>query len=202
MSRISPRKLVCFEKGTSLETTTFLPKCVDLKTAVIVRDDRLNKFSASIPTITFGQNMDRILCINCLYFSPWIASAPPFGFTEVSTWFGRFVERMSEAAQGVKCPSDIVFVNLDLVMSHDGEDVQSVTKAKRKAYSDSIASFAGRAGRQEDRRASSTSRVRNSMKTYLAEYDWEGDSTEEQLRPWLDKERGVAAGQAESQDQV
>lgn len=206
MNRISPRKLVCFEKGTSIATTTFLPKCADLKTTAIVRDDRLIKFSALFPTITFGQNMGRIVCINCLYSSPWIAYAPPFGLTEVSTWFGRFVERMSEAAQRVVCPSDIVFVNLDLIVARMArekrDDVLYATRTMQKAYPDSIASFAGKAGRKTAEQAQQVKFKFISMKTYLADYDWEEDLTEEQVGPWLDTEREVVAGEAESEDEV
>jgi hypothetical protein len=107
--------------------------------------------------------------------------------------------------------NDVILVNFEAVprylSSLDPRLEETMTAAEwatlsvEKVYLDYLSTVTAWSG--QDMKSAEEARqvkfVYISMKTYLAEYDWKGELTEEQVRPWL--EQGVEAKKKDS-DQI
>lgn len=105
-----------------------------------------------------------------------------------------FLQRLFGAAKLATCPNDIILVNYEAVASRhisieDRKDMtllQVANDTVQKAYLAHLntihpVSYPGIKTVEQARQVKFTF---VSMTTYLAEYDWKGELTEEQVRPW------------------
>ena len=71
---------------------------------------------------------------------------------------------------------------------------EAATLDTRTAYLDSLSTVDSTRGRPQWKSEEEARQVTFefvSMKTYLAEYDWEGEFTQEQLEPWMTREEWI-----------
>lgn len=106
-----------------------------------------------------------------------------------------FLKRLFAVARLLACPAELVFVNFETVASRNVSPVdregqtssEAATRAVQNAYLASLATAIPSNGpllkSEEEARQVRFKFV--SMPIYLAKYDWEGELTEEQVRPWL-----------------
>jgi hypothetical protein len=126
-----------------------------------------------------------------------------------STWhpFKRdhFCRSILNTAQIADCPTSITIVHMESIDSdYQGGSfcVKWLTEVFQKDYLESIPTFAGAPGKKTAEQAQQVKIKFVSMATYLAEYDWVGELTEEEVRPWLDAARKIRAGGTRDENEV
>jgi hypothetical protein len=199
-SGILPRKLVCHKSSFGNNLIDLLPFCPDLKTAVLRYAPLLKQ---DVDLIFSGQSIDHLIVIR---------SKKPVYALEPSPWpefiWKQFCGVILDAAQIADCPNSITIVNLESIgdrfeTREEGySPAESVTKAVQKAYLDSIPIFAGTSGKKTAEQAQQVKIKFVSMATYLAEYDWKGELTEEEVRPWLDADGKIRARETDGESEV
>jgi hypothetical protein len=196
LSKIQPRKLVCHMSYWRYGPNKFLPFCPDLKTAVI---RYLSLWEGDIEPVFSGQNIDHLVVIGL---------ARPAN-DRSSSWhpfmWDRFCSSILDTAQIADCPTSITIVHMESIDSdYQGGCfcVKWLTEVFQKDYLESIPTFAGTPGKKTAEQAQQVKIKFVSMATYLAEYDWRGEMTEEEVTPWSDAVRKIRAGGTNGEDEV
>jgi hypothetical protein len=188
---MSPRKLVARRAGLRQRRINHLHFDTETKTTVNVATDPIDLQFLPL-------NLDRLYRREGLNInkSTLIWSDTYADMTLAAVW-DLFLTRLFGVARLATCPSDIILVNFETIAGRrisleDRKDMTSpqvATDAIQKAY---LAYLTGldemtSPGFKTAEQARQVTFTFLSMPTYLAEYDWEGELTEEEVRPWLEE---------------
>ena len=191
LGQISPRKLVVRGAGLRNHRILDLPSDTNREStvSVVTTLGELCHLRSHIDTLLYyrAPNMRRSTFI---YWS----KCPDTSLFAAPGW-DLFLNRIFAVARLLACPAESVFVNFETVASRNVSPVdregqtlsEAATRAVQNAYLASLATATPSNGpllkTEEEARQVKFTFV--SMPIYLAEHDWRGDLTEEQVRPWL-----------------
>lgn len=144
-----------------------------------------------------SQSIDRLTLI---HWSDWSATyrlsydlssyddMPDIQHNTPKAW-ETFQKDILKAAQIANFPTEIIIVNMEskAVLKVQSPDLaKAATEATQEAYIKSIPEFAGKDRKKTTEQALNVRIKFVSMRTYLDEYEWKGELTERQVKPWMD----------------
>jgi hypothetical protein len=184
---ISPRKLVTRGSGLKERRIDKLPFDAECKTTVSTATNPTDLHFLSCDVLRLCHKEELNVNKSIFIYLDITLTAPAWDL---------YLARLFGVVKLAICPNDIVLVNLEIpagrdISLEDRKDmtpVQLATDTKQKAY----LAYLARNGTTfpEFKTAEQARQVKFtfvSMPTYLAEYDWEGELTEEEVRPWLEE---------------
>jgi hypothetical protein len=198
--RVYPTKIVCHGPGINDSKCLLRHLYPSLKSLVIVGEIWRTARQFSHPfSMLSAQKVERLTLIHWLDWStphPLQLRYDPLAFDAVSdiqpntpkAW-AEFQKDILKAAQLSNFPTEILIVNMEskAVLELRSPDLaKAATEATQEAYVNSIPDFVGKDGKKTIEQAQKVRIKFVSMRTYLDEYDWKGELTEGQVKPWME----------------
>lgn len=196
--RVLPAKLICHGPGINDSRCILRNLYPGLKSLVMVGEIWKTARQLSPPiSMLSSQSLDRLTLI---HWSDWSAThrlsydlssfddMPDIQHNTPKAW-ETFQKDILKAAQIANFPTDIIIVNMEskAVLEVKSPDLaKAATEATQEAYIKSIPEFAGKDRKKTTEQAQNVRIKFVSMRTYLDEYEWKGELTERQVKPWMD----------------
>jgi len=193
---ISPRKLVYKGNGLDDYMIQFISDDTHRETTVSIMPFVLHWFEAHISLL---YNSPALRLSQSIFIFParhLYASEPAYRHWE------SIRADLFHAVRKTGTPNSIILVNIESLFDErleageykDMMAVEAATLDTRIAYLKSLSAVSASIATRQWKKEEEARKVEFkfiSMETYLAEYDWEGEFTQEQLEPWMTREEWI-----------